>query len=90
VFSIRSWKDFSPAEDRKIRVSVLSDRYLEVAEVIPSEFIPGGTTVNSHCYLGVMERLYARIGRIGNQQFRNKSWLLLHINAPAHCAMNVK
>jgi uncharacterized membrane protein len=71
-------------------VSVLTDRYLDAAEVIPGEFISGGTTVNNHCYLGVMERLYARIRRVGNEQFRNKSWLLLHINAAAHCATNVK
>jgi hypothetical protein len=42
---------------RKIRVSVLTGRYLDVTEVIPGEFIPGGTTAKSHCYLEVMERL---------------------------------
>jgi hypothetical protein len=37
-----------------------------------------------------MERLYARMRRVRNEQFRNNRWLLLHDNAPAHCALNLK
>jgi hypothetical protein len=37
-----------------------------------------------------MERLYARMRRVRNEQFRNNSWLLLHDNTPSHCALHVK
>jgi hypothetical protein len=36
-----------------------------------------GTTVISQ-YLGAMERLYAHMRHVRNEQFRKSNWLLLH------------
>jgi hypothetical protein len=55
-----------------------------------SKFIHEGTTVDSHCYSGVMERLHARRRHVSNRQFKSNSWLLLRDNMPTHCMLNVK
>jgi hypothetical protein len=55
--------EFSPAEESqvaKIACQDNADHFLDAARITHCEFVPESTTVNSHYYLGVMERLYAR------------------------------
>jgi hypothetical protein len=55
--------------------------------IIHKEFVPQGTIVDSHCYLGAMQRLYERMTR---DVFDTNSWLLLRDSAPSYCALNAK
>ena len=52
--------------------------------MIYKEFVLKGSTVNGQYYLGVMQRLLARIRRVRRQYKAQGSWSLLHDNAPAH------
>ena len=54
-----------------------------------SEFVSQDSTKNTDCYLGVTERLYARMRLDRNERPKN-SWMLLNDNTPAFCALNVK
>jgi hypothetical protein len=50
--------------------------------IIHKEFVPQGTTVDSHCYLGAM--------RMTRDVSDTSSWLLSRDNAPSYCALNAK
>jgi hypothetical protein len=50
--------------------------------IILKKFLPDGQTVNSDYYLGVLNRLWARILRIRPEYREQGSWSLLHVNAP--------
>jgi hypothetical protein len=60
--------------------------FFDAQGVIHREFVPEGQTVNGQFYLGVMERLLKRIGRVRPEFHSSKEWLFLHDNAPAHAA----
>jgi hypothetical protein len=49
-----AWNAFSMAEYD-------ADRFFDAVGIIHHEFVPESTTVSSHHYLGVIERLYARM-----------------------------
>jgi len=57
--------------------------------IIHKEFIPAGETVNSAFYEEVLKRLLRRIHRVRPELHRTGQWILLHDNAPAHCAIRV-
>jgi len=65
------------------------ENFVDDARIIHPEFVPEGTTVNSHWYLGVMNCLPTRMCSVRNEQFWNHSWLLSRDNATALCASNV-
>ena len=58
--------------------------------MIHKEFVPEGSTVNGQYYLGMMQRLLARIRRVRPQSNAQGSWSLLHDNAPAHKCIAVR
>ena len=57
--------------------------------IIHKEFVPVGQTVNSTFYEEVFKRLLRRIHRVRPELHRTGQWMLLHDNAPAHCAIRV-
>ena len=64
--------------------------FFNADRIMHSKFVYEGTTVNNHCYLGVMEHMYACMYNVRNEQFQSNSWLLLHDNVPIHCILNVR
>jgi len=58
--------------------------------IIHKAFIPVGQTVNSTFYEEVLKRLLRRIHRVRPELRRTEHWMLLHDNAPAHCAIRVR
>lgn len=76
------WRGTNSSRNKKFRLqksrvrTVLSFPLFYAAGIVHCVFVPEGTTVNSH-YLGVMERLYAHMPHVRNEQFRNSNWLLL-------------
>ena len=75
---------------KKLRVKTMLNVSFDADRIMHSKFVHESTTVNSQYYLGVMERLHACMRRVNNGQFHSNSWMLLHDNAPTHCALNVK
>ena len=57
--------------------------------IVPKEFVPEGRTVNGEYYLGVLDRLWKRIGRVRPEYPAGKQLFLLHDNAPPHKTKNV-
>jgi len=57
--------------------------------IIHKEFIPVGQTVNSAFYEEVLKRLLQRIHCVSPELHRTGQWMLLHDNAPAHCAIRI-
>ena len=57
--------------------------------IIHKEFVPVGQTVNSAFYEEVLKRLLRHIHRVRPEMHRTGQWMLLHDNAPAHCAIRV-
>jgi hypothetical protein len=51
-----AWNEFSPAEESQVAkiVSRHCWSFFNAAGIIHHEFVPEGTTVKSHYYLGVM------------------------------------
>jgi hypothetical protein len=89
------WRQKNSPTEKKIRlqksrVNTMLIVVFDIRGIMHKEFVPQGTTVNSHYYLGVMQRLYERMRRVRRDLFDTNSWLLLHDNAPSHCALNVK
>jgi hypothetical protein len=66
---------------QKSRVKTMVIVVFDIRGIIHKECIPQGTTVNSHCYLGVMQRLYEHMRRVRRDLFETDSWVLFH-NAP--------
>lgn len=64
--------------------------FFNADRIMHSKFVHEGTTVNNHCYLGVMEHMHACMRHVRNEQFQSNSWLLLHDNVPIHCMLNVQ
>jgi hypothetical protein len=72
------WRSTNSPGQKKIRLqkSGLKTMLIVVFDIrrtIHKEFVPQGTTVNSHCYLGVMQRLYERMHRVRRDVFETNS-----------------
>jgi hypothetical protein len=57
---------------------------------VHKEFVPEGKPVNAELYKGVMERLLKNIQRVHPAAFCSRDFFLLHDNAPAQKAANVR
>lgn len=69
---------------QKSRVKTLLTVFFDSKGIIHKEFAPEGQMVNADYYVGVLNRLWARIVRV-RPEYRNQgTWCLLHDNAPAH------
>jgi len=63
--------------------------FFDSDSIIHKEFVPVGQTVNSTFYKEVLKRLLRRIHRVWPELHRTGQWMLLHDNAPVHCAIRV-
>jgi histone-lysine N-methyltransferase SETMAR len=57
--------------------------------IIHKEFVPAGQTMNSAFYEEVLKRLLRYIHHVQPELHRTGQWMLLHDNAPVHCAICV-
>ena len=64
--------------------------FLRFERHIHKEFLPTGDTVNAEYYVGVLNRLLARIRKVRPQYWEQGSWSLLHDNAPVHKSRMVR
>ncbi|GBM51071.1 Histone-lysine N-methyltransferase SETMAR [Araneus ventricosus] len=68
-----------------------STKFFGWATAGPKEFCrPLGQTVNKELYLEILKRLRDAIRRKRPEKWATKDWILLHDNAPPHCALIVK
>ena len=72
-----AWNEFCTAEEiriAQIACQDIADRFCYAAGITYREFVPEDITVNTHSYLDVMNRLYARMHHVRCEQLRNYSW----------------
>jgi hypothetical protein len=89
------WRSTNSPREKKVQlqksgVKMMLIVFFDIRGIIHKEFVPQGATDNSHCYMGVMQRLYERMRRVRRDLFDANSWQLLRDNAPPHCALNLK
>lgn len=58
--------------------------FFDMKELVHTEYVPQGQTVNSTFYCNVLRRLRGDIRRKRPELWRDKSFLLHHDNAPSH------
>jgi histone-lysine N-methyltransferase SETMAR len=78
------------AHSQKCKVKTLLIAFFYSDGIIHKEFVSEGQTVNSEFYEQVMKRLLQRIPLVRLELYRTGQWMLLHDNAPAHCAIRVR
>jgi hypothetical protein len=88
------WRSPSSPRPKKSRLQKSKVKTMLIASfdsdnIIHKEFIPAGQTVNSAFYEEVLKRLLRRFHRVRPGLHRTGQWMLLHHNAPAHCAICV-
>ncbi|CAK9799629.1 Mariner Mos1 transposase [Anthophora quadrimaculata] len=64
--------------------------FFDCRDVVHSEFLPPGLTVNKEYYVSVLKRLRENVRRKRSELWRNNSWFLHHDNAPAHTSHLVR
>jgi len=74
---------------QKSKVKTMLIAFFDSDSIIHKEFVPAGQTVNSAFYEEVLKRLLQGIHRFRPELRRTGQWMLLHDNAPAHCAIRV-
>ena len=81
-----------PRKARQVRsnVKVLLTVFFDCRGVVHHEFSPQGRTVNKEYYLQAMRNLHEGIRQKRPDLWKNKNWLLLHDNAPAHTSLLVR
>lgn len=71
---------------QKSKVKTMLIIFFDSRGIIHKEFVPQGTTVTASYYVGVLDRLFKRMGRVRSDLWMSRSFFLLHDNAPAHSA----
>ncbi|KAJ4451179.1 hypothetical protein ANN_02621 [Periplaneta americana] len=94
AIDVMVFTDF-PATKTKSRLQKSKEKTLLIAffdnnGIIHKEFVPAGQTINSAYYQSVLNLLLQRIQRVRPELHRTGKWMLLHDNAPAHCAIRVR
>lgn len=69
---------------QKSRIKTMLITFYDSKGIVHKEFVPQGRTVNGEYYLGVLDRLWKRIGRVRPEYPAGKQLFLLHDNAPPH------
>jgi len=72
---------------QKSKVKTMLIAFFDSYGIVHKEFVPAGQTVNSAFYEDVLKRLLRRIHHVRPELHRTGQWMLLHDNAPAHCAI---
>jgi hypothetical protein len=55
----------------------------DIKSVVRKEFVLSGQTVNAAYYCDVLWRLRENVRRLRSELWRQKNWLLHHVNAPS-------
>jgi hypothetical protein len=74
---------------QKFKVKTMLIAFFDSDGIVHKEFVPTGQTVNSAFYEEVLKWLLRRIHHVQPELHRTGQWMLLHDNAPAHCAIRV-
>ncbi|KAJ4431362.1 hypothetical protein ANN_19959 [Periplaneta americana] len=75
---------------QKSKVKTLLIAFFDNNGIIHKAFVPAGQTFNAAFYQSVLNRLLQCIRRVRPQLHRTGKWMLIHDNAPAHCAIRVR
>jgi hypothetical protein len=67
-----------------------ADLFFHANDIVYSEFVPDGQTVNQAYYVHVLKRLRDAVRRKRPELWQSGEWWLHHDNAPAHKAFSVK
>lgn len=73
----------------KSRLKAMLIVFFDIQGIIHHEYVPAGQTVTGQFYVGVLERLRARIFRVRPALAEN-GWIVHHDNAPAHSSLIVR
>jgi len=71
---------------QKSKIKTMLIVFFDSQGIIHKEFVPPGRTVNAEFYKNVLDRLCKRIARVRPALWKDRSFFLLHDNAPAHTA----
>lgn len=71
---------------QKSKIKTMLIVFFDSQGIIHKEFLPPGSTVNAEFYKNVLDRLCKRIARVRPALWKDRSFFLLHDNAPAHTA----
>ena len=69
---------------QKSRIKTMLITFYDSKGIVHKEFVPEGRTVNGQYYLGILDRLWKRIGRVRPEYPAGKQLFSLHDNAPPH------
>jgi len=70
-------------------IKVVMIVFFDLEGIVPAEFVPRNTTVNSEYYEGLLERLRKDVPRKRPEKWAN-SFILHHDNAPCHTSLLVR
>ena len=88
---LRSPSSPRPKKSRlqKSKVKTMLIALFDSYGIIHKEFVPVDQTINSAFYEEVLKLLLWRIHHVWPELHRTGQWMLLHDNAPSHCATRV-
>ncbi|UYV83394.1 hypothetical protein LAZ67_23000867 [Cordylochernes scorpioides] len=80
-----------PKKARKApsKVKVMLTVFFDYQGIVHHEFQQQGSTITTDSHVGVLRRLREAIRQKRPEQWRSKSWILHHDNAPAHTAVKI-
>ena len=64
--------------------------FFDVRDIVHSEFLPQGQTINQQVYKEILQLLLHSVHKKRRELWQDKSWLLHHDNAPAHNALSIR
>ncbi|UYV74812.1 hypothetical protein LAZ67_12001111 [Cordylochernes scorpioides] len=71
------------------KVKVMLTVFFDYQGIVHHGFQQQSSTIPADSYLGVLRRLREAIRQKRPEQWRSKSWILYHDNAPAHTALKI-
>jgi len=75
---------------QKSKLKTMLIVFFDSQGLVHKEFVQEGCTVNAEYYKGVSDCLISRIRRVRPPLYRTCDFFLLHDNAPAHSAANIR
>jgi hypothetical protein len=74
----------------KLNVKTMLISLFDANDIVHSEFVPNGETVNEVFYLQVMKRLRDAVRQKRPELWQSGEWWLHHDNVPTHKALSVQ
>ena len=62
----------------------------DVHGIFHAEFLPQGQSINQHVYKNILRHLMRSVREKRRELWETRSWLLHHVNTPAHNAMGIR